>query len=233
MIRTLKEFIRHLLHIVGVRRKLDYLRHSDRGARFAEIYKTGVWTRGDASAPGSGQGSSLEATESIRGRIPELLKELGTLRILDVGCGDFTWMSHIDLPCHYIGVDIVPSVIEDNIRLYGSANREFFLADSVTDPLPDADTILCREVLFHLSFADGISALKNIMSKQRQFIILTTDKDTSFNADIESGDFRTLNLARKPFRLPLPFLEIRDDVVASRRLLGVWRAEEIRKAIGS
>lgn len=232
MIRTLKEFARHALHTAGVRRKLDHLKHPDRGSRFADIYRTGVWTHGDASVPGSGHGSSLQATGGIRERLPELLAELGTQRLLDVGCGDFTWMSRIDLPCSYIGVDIVSAVVQENERLHGSPTRAFLLADSVTDRLPDADTVLCREVLFHLSFADAMSALKNIVSQPRRFVILTTDKDTAFNADIESGDFRLLNLERKPFRLPPPLTGIPDDAVASRRLLGVWRAEEIRKALG-
>lgn len=231
MIRTLKEFARHLLHTAGVRRKLDHLKHSDRGSRFEDIYRTGVWTHGDTSVPGSGHGSSLEATGSIRKRLPGLLKELGTQRLLDAGCGDLTWMGRIDLPCDYVGVDIVSAVVRDNDRLYGSPKHEFILADLVSDQLPEADTVLCREVLFHLSFADVTSALKNIVSKQRQFVILTTDKDTSFNADIESGDFRVLNLERKPFRLPPALIEIRDDAVASRRLLGVWRAGTIRTAM--
>lgn len=150
----------------------------------------------------------------------------------DVGCGDFTWMRHVDLPGHCTGIDIVPSVVEENSRAYGSPQREFMLADSVSDPLPDGDTVLCREVLFHLSFAHAVAVLRNIVSKQRRFVILTTDKDTLFNADIETGDFRALNLERKPFRLPPAMIEIADDAVASRRFLGVWPAEAIKAALG-
>lgn len=228
---SLKEVVRHLLHTAGVKRRREHLRHPDPKTRFANIYETGVWRHGDAAIPGSGHGSSLAATNAVRQQLPAILEELGSRCLLDVGCGDLTWMRTLRLPCDYIGIDIVASVIEDNIRQNEIPGRTFLVGDSINDALPDADTALCREVLFHLSLADGVSALRNIVAKPRKFVILTSDNATAFNADIETGDFRILNLEKAPFRLPPPFKVIPDDFVSPGRTLGVWQADQVREAL--
>lgn len=228
MLRTIKELARHALHKAGVSRQLHYINHADLQSRFEAIYKDGVWKLGDASQPGSGHGSSLDATASIRSRLPQVLAGLGTKRLLDVGCGDFTWMEAVDLKCSYVGVDIVPSVIEHNQNKYGSAHRTFSVVDAVKDSLPEADAVLCREVLFHLSFADAKAVLQNVLRKPRKHIIITSDKKTKFNSDIVSGDFRYINLERRPFRFPKPSEAIPDNGLESTRYLGVWRPEDIQ-----
>jgi SAM-dependent methyltransferase len=229
--RSLKEVARHILHKAGVRRKHEHLSYSDPKERFEQIYETGVWRHGDEAVPGSGQGSSLAATSEVRSQLPKILEELRSECLLDVGCGDFYWMQSIVLPCHYIGLDIVPSVIENNIRENESSARTFLVGNSIDDVLPDADTVLCREVLFHLSLADGMSVMRNIISKPRKFVILTSDRATGFNSDIETGDFRLLNLEKGPFRLPSPFKVIPDSFVSPDRILGVWKADQVRAAI--
>ena len=55
---------------------------------------------------------------------------------------------------------------------------------------------------------------------------------TLFNSDIQSGDFRLLNLERAPFRLPPPQRLISDDLVVAGRRLGVWRAADVASALG-
>ena len=72
------------------------------------------------------------------------------------------------------------------------------------------NTALCREILFHLSFADGLYLLRNLARKERRYLIATTDRATFFNADIRSGDFRILNLTKKPFLFPQPDFAIDD-----------------------
>jgi hypothetical protein len=109
-------------------------------------------------------GSSLDKTQRLRTELPKLLRRLGTTTLLDVGCGDFTWMNEVDLlDVNYIGVDIVSSVIDEDDRLFGSPTKRFILANAVWDKLPDADVVLCREILFRLSFDDARSTLRNIL----------------------------------------------------------------------
>ena len=109
---------------------------------------------------------------------------------MDVGCGDYTWMRTLDLPCPYIGVDIVAAVIAANQASFGDDRHSFFQRNAIADDLPQADVVLCRDMIFHLSLADGQSALRNILSKPRRYLISTTDTVTDVNGDIITGDFR-------------------------------------------
>ncbi len=226
--RTIKEVVRHLLYRTGLRIKASHVTAGDRRERFEDIYKKGVWSYGRDDVPSSGEGSSLAATEALRAQLPGLLRALDAKLLLDVGCGDFTWISQIDLPCDYIGADIVPSLIEVNAARYASPSRTFLVADAVTQALPNANVVLCREVLFHLSFSDAKAALRNILNTGCSHLLVTSDSDTLFNADIESGDFRLLNLRRRPFGFPIPVRTVDDSAVSKGRFIGVWEAAAIR-----
>jgi hypothetical protein len=135
-------------------------------------------------------------------------------------------MQHVALPCDYVGIDVVPEVIEANRRFERPGVR-FAVADAVTGPLPEADVVLCREVLFHLSFRDGLAALRN-MRVCAPWLLVTTDTTIWFNSDVPSGDFRRINLQRAPYRLPAPHRTIPDKAVIPGRVLGLWRSKDLR-----
>ncbi|MEH1056633.1 class I SAM-dependent methyltransferase [Micromonospora sp. CPCC 206171] len=234
---TIRELVRHGLHATSLdqlllRRRasrgldVSYLRAGARKEAFERIYRQGIWLVGPNRDCLSGAGSRLEATAVLQAELPKMIAQLGADSLLDVGCGDFTWMQHVQLGVPYLGVDIVESVIEENRRRHGSPLREFRCVDAVTEPLPAADVVLCREVLFHLSLADATSLLSNVRASGARYLIATTDEATAFNADIRSGDFRVLNLRKRPFHLPAPMYEIRDDAVQHGRVMGVWRVAD-------
>lgn len=227
VISTLREIARHALYRIGMRRPVGNLQLAARGDRFADIYDRGLWRAGEGEQPLSGPGSSLAVTESIRSKLPALLRALSAGTLLDIGCGDLTWIKTLELD-HYIGVDIVPSVIEANRILLPT--HEFRCLDAVVDDLPDADTVLCREVLFHLSFDDIKALIANLNRKERRWLIATTDVATDFNADIATGDFRLLNLRRAPFRFPDPVMSIEDDGLMPGRRLSVWSIQALSVA---
>ena len=161
-------------------------------------------------------------------RLAATLDQLGAASLLDVGCGDFTWMAHVDLDAiEYVGVDIVPTVIATDVDRYSSPGRRFLCLDAVADELPEHDVALCREILFHLSFADARQLLTNLRRAGARHLIATTDTSTSFNADVTTGDFRPLNLERRPFRFPRPLHWIDDDAVVRGRGLGIWAVDEL------
>jgi hypothetical protein len=156
-----------------------------------------------------------------------MLALLKTETLLDVGCGDFGWMRELALGCHYIGVDCVQNVVDLNTKTYGSANRLFYALDATKDLLPRADTVLCREVLFHLSFKDISALLGNVHACGASSLIATTDAGTDFNSDILSGDYRILNLNRSPFCFPPLELWIPDDVLTPGRVPGIWKLSKL------
>lgn len=231
-IRSAREFARHSLYRLGLRKTADPRVTGSLADRFAGIYERGIWTEGRNDVPGSGAGSTLDATTSLRARLPGLLGELGAMSLLDVGCGDLHWMSKLELPCPYLGIDIVPAVIERNIAEFGNANRRFAVVNAVSDALAPADVVLCREVIFHLSFADARALLRNLLTCDCRWIMLTSDNATLFNADIESGGARILNLEIAPFRLGPPDQAIIENESYPGRRIGVWSATQIDAALG-
>jgi len=136
-------------------------------------------------------------------------------------------MQHVDLGAEYIGVDVVPSVISANEDAFGSEMRTFHCIDAVDDVLPRADAVLCREVLFHLSFLDIERLVNNVRRSGARYLIATSDTCTAFNSDIRTGDYRPLNMRRRPFRFPRPQAWLPDEARVIGRGLGAWSLDEI------
>jgi SAM-dependent methyltransferase len=237
---NIKEFIRHSITLLHLSfffnlyrrvsgKKYNHLFIKGRQNRFTKIYETKVWLEGKSEGSLSGVGSNLENTENIRQQLPEVLLQLNAKKLLDIGCGDWTWMQHIKLPCDYIGVDIVTSVIEQNIAQFTRPNVTFQELDAVASPLPESDVVLCREVIFHLSFDDTKKLLNNLTSTNAEYFITTSDSDVSINADIQTGDFRNLNLRIKPFHFPAPIASILDNSISKGRKIEVWKVSDLPK----
>ena len=144
-----KDFVRDRLFPVLTRRR-----------RFVAAYVTNYW-RGEESR--SGGGSSVAQTHTIRTALPSICRDLGVHSLLDVPCGDFNWMQHVDLTdTEYIGADIVPPLIALNIERYGNPRRSFIVLDLVTTVSPKVDLVFCRDLFVHLPFRDVARALHNI-----------------------------------------------------------------------
>jgi 2-polyprenyl-3-methyl-5-hydroxy-6-metoxy-1,4-benzoquinol methylase len=189
--------------------------------RFTYIYNKKLWYNNGESE--SGAGSTLKATEKLRKDLDNFLREVNSRVLLDIGCGDFNWMKEIELPCSYIGIDIVKSVIEKNKANYKNDKISFQHLNAVDEELPaDVDVILCREVLFHLSFDDGIKVLNKVKKSGARYFIATTNRSIDKNIDIESGNFRNINLSLPPYNLKSDYKEIDDSSISKNRVLGIW-----------
>jgi hypothetical protein len=175
----------------------------DLADRFALIHRTNLW---GADNSASGVGSELTATATLRHDLAALLRAYDVHDLLDLPCGDFTWMAHMDLGgIRYLGADIVPALIEANTAKHARADRiSFRRLNLVEDSLPAADLILCRDCLVHLSFAHLRRALDNIRRSGSRWLLTTTFLELESNRDIEDGDWRALNLQRAPFFFPEP-----------------------------
>ncbi len=77
--------------------------------RFQRIHDTNLWGAPEST---SGLGSELDATAVLRAELPQLLKKLGVTSLLDAPCGDAGWINRADLGVRYVGIDIVPSLVE-------------------------------------------------------------------------------------------------------------------------
>lgn len=191
---------------------------------FSLIYDNNLWAESESR---SGRGSTLARTGAIRNELPALLRDLRAASLLDAACGDFNWMSRVDLDgVRYVGVDVVPALVEENRRRYGGEGREFVFADLTRDPLPRADAILCRDCLIHLSLEAASAAVANFKRSGARHLLATTHTSVRKNIDIENGSWRSLNLRLPPFDFPPPVRLLVEDEAAGK-CLGVWRLAEL------
>src|SRR6266436_4098503 len=166
--------------------------------RFRRIYETNLW---GAVASASGLGSEVDATAALRAELPRLLEKLAVTSLLDAPCGDAGWISAADLGVRYVGIDIVPDLIDSlqTRAVAGAIRGEYHIADITRDPLPRCDAILCRDCLVHLSFANIELAVANFRRSGATWLIATTFPQWQTNLDCEDGDWRALNFERTPF----------------------------------
>jgi len=209
-------------------RALDGLSLAD---TFDYIWRNNVW---GAEESRSGLGSGLDGTAELRRAIPALLRELGAASLLDLPCGDYGWMSRVDLDgIAYTGADIVADLVAKNVVLYGETDRRRFLRlDLTRDPLPRADVVLCRDGLVHLSAASIAAAFANLRRSGSTWLLTTTFLELQANRAIADGDWRPLNLQRPPFALPAPHQVIVEGCTEEGgayrdKALGLWRIADL------
>jgi hypothetical protein len=203
---------------------------------FTAIYATKAW--GDCESA-SGPGSTRERASTFLPQLIELVMRLRVATLLDAPCGDFNWAEPLaNSVARYIGVDIVPAVIADNRTRLSAANHRFLCRDFISQRLPSADLVLCRDGLVHLSHAHALAALGNFRRCGAQHLILTTFIGDRSNPDIATGEWRPLNMQQPPFSFPPP-IELVDEcchhtggIYADKRL-GLWRVEDLPDASAS
>jgi SAM-dependent methyltransferase len=165
---------------------------------FADIYRADLWNGG------SGVGSAPDATGPYRRLVRQMLASPEITSVVDVGCGDWQLGSLVDWSgVHYIGIDIVPEVVEENVRRFGARGVEFRVADALNGTLPVGDLLLVKDVLQHWPLADVHPFLRG-PARDFPFALLTNDLasvywDSPVNADIALGAWRTLDLEAPPF----------------------------------
>ena len=139
------------------------------------------------------------------------------------------------LDLDYIGVDIVAELDARATRSGSAARARGGASCASTSPptrLPRADVVFCRDCLVHLSFDHIRQAFENLRRSGSTWLLTTTFLDHHENADIESGDWRILNLTRPPFNLPTPegvLVEgcLESDGAYADKALGLWRIADL------
>lgn len=198
--------------------------------RFARIVELNLWGSDESV---SGTGSALAQTRAIRAQLPTLLRELGVTTLLDLPCGDVSWMREVDLGgIRYTGADIIPDLVARNTRTCAGDGRQFVVLDVTTDELPTVDLVLCRDCLVHLSSARIRAALGRIRASGSTWLLTTTFPAHDAGPDIEDGDWRPLNLEQAPFHLPPPVVLLNEgcsehDGAFADKSLGLWAVADL------
>ena len=170
---------------------------------------------------------------AIDRELPALLEEIGARTLLDAPCGDYNWIKETELGVdEYIGVDIIPELIERNQRLYRDMRTRFSCLDLTRDKLPRVDVILCRDCLIHFSYRHIAAALKNFKRSRSTYLLTNTYPAWRENQNIRTGDFRHINLLLPPFNFPPPLKEIDEKFPEEQaqffgKVLGLWRLADL------
>jgi SAM-dependent methyltransferase len=187
---------------------------------FQAIYKNRLWGGDGDSKYFSGVSSRGNVAKLYADRMAELLRahaaKLGRpITIVDLGCGDFEVGRALTTQVPdsiYVGCDIVPELIAHNTVNYASERISFRTIDIVTDPLPEGDIYLMRQVLQHLCNAEIKSALKRLSRKhiyiteahpKERIGKVNPDKVTSADIrfDWRTGRGRGVELDQSPYNL--------------------------------
>ncbi|RTL07687.1 class I SAM-dependent methyltransferase [Candidatus Dependentiae bacterium] len=193
-------------------------------AAFTKVYDENVWQRKDTSGPGS----SVQHTGDYRSFLHRLLQSRQVKRLLDVGCGLWEYMQHVNLAgIDYLGIDPVVSVIKRNKALNLPPNIQFQCG--VIDDVPDLasyDMAIVKDVFQHLPNQLIIEMLEKL--KVIPVLVVTNDLLKGPNINCDLGGFRKINLEAPPFSVvpagkmdfpSVPFVKrtlvIQNDVNAS------------------
>jgi SAM-dependent methyltransferase len=216
---VLPESLRH----VWRRRRIEAVRRHNRGRDvaeiFEEIYRNNRWG-GDRGHYHSGSGSTVRHAQLYAGLIKQFIEEHGVRHVVDLGCGDFRIGAQLlATGVRYTGIDIVPSLVEENRRRYASERVRFECRNIVEDELPEGDLCLIRQVLQHLSNQQISRVLQNVV--RYRWVIVTEhypaagalrgkNLDKPCGEDVRIYDGSAVFLDAPPFNRPAagPLLDV-------------------------
>lgn len=155
-----------------------------------QIYKQQLWgTNGQAFYSGEGSHNPL-IVEQYVSEVVKFLTSFDTPPVVnDLGCGDFNvGRQLLPFTSKYNAIDIVPELISFHKENYDVPNLEFHCLDIATHDLPQADVVILRQVLQHLSNKEVAQIVDKLYDYK--YVILTEHlPNTVFvpNIDIISG----------------------------------------------
>ena len=171
---------------------------------FSNIYKYNYWEYG------SGKGSLPSLNLEYIVFLQKKLVELNVKKILDIGCGDWQFSKLFDWsPYQYLGVDIVPSVIEEDKKNYEKENIKFEVMNIFEDveKIPETDVILLKDVLIHWKFNQIKEMIPKLQSKCKYIITtnchpINPQQWKMIHHDIpQTGHFHILSSKHEPLSL--------------------------------
>ncbi len=154
------------------------------------------------------------------------------LSVCDLGCGDFNvGRALVPYAATYIGIDIVPDLIDRNRALFQKPNLEFHCLDIVKDEWPKTDLVMIRQVMQHLSNVEILALVGKL--KHIPFIVVTEhlpigsfvpNKDLITGQGIRLKKKSGVDLMQAPFHLgakntqkilTVPYLKNQGEIVTT------------------
>ena len=193
---------------------------ADTEAIFTYIYTVNGFN-GETSI--SGPGSTLAQTEVLRRELKKVFSKFSIKSIIDAPCGDFHWMKNVELKkIQYLGIDVVKELIIKNTELYGKPHIKFDHKNVVTDPLPQADIIMCRDLFIHFPNEKILETITNFKRSNSKYLLTTTfGRTVGVNNDTYMGGLHLINLFLPPFNFPKPLYVINEHSTEDSPFFGL------------
>jgi len=174
---------------------------------FENIYKNKIWNNGDNNIPLSGPGSSIKNAIKCSVLLDDFIISNECKNILDLGCGDLTWISKTSFfnnnNINYTGVDIVENLINTHIKSY--PKKHFIITDIINyKNLEHFDIIIIRDVIFHLKNEEILKILCNIKYKFK-YLLITSCLNSINNDNFDKWHFAEKNIHLEPFNISKKF----------------------------
>ena len=213
---ALKSILPETVRSIWRRQQLEAVRRRNSGRQvadiFMEIYRQNRWG-GDRGSFNSGSGSSSTHADAYARAICAFIRDHNVRRVVDLGCGDFRIGARlVGAEITYTGIDIVPDLVRANTERHGGERVRFACLDIISDPLPEGDLCLIRQVLQHLSNEQISGVLANV-AKYR-YVIVTEhypapgalrqqNLDKPCGEDVRIYDGSAVYLDAPPFNRPV------------------------------
>ena len=154
----------------------------------------------------SGVGSDLNVTKQLIKDLDIFLKSNQIESILDIACGDFFWMNKLissNNHLNYLGLEIVGSIVENNIKIFSNQKVKFICSDVINEELPqNHDFILVRDFLIHIKNIDIINLIQKIKKSNCKYFAINNFPNIKSNDEIKGyGHHRYINIEIPPFNL--------------------------------
>ena len=194
--------------------------------KFTQIYNNLAWGSTETI---SGSGSRVLSTIKIREVLQNFINKFQKAKplvVCDLGCGDANWIKEINFKdSHYIGIDIVPEIIYNNLQNYSDLDMSFRVADICTDALPMSDIMICKDIFTHLPLQECIKIINNVIKSKSKYLITYSSPDVNENIEGILGGWRKLNLMIEPFNFPQP-LELIKEIRADK-YFAIWDIKDL------
>jgi hypothetical protein len=187
----------------------------------------------------SGPGSTKEYSEPYRKFLESFIVEHDIKSIIDLGCGDFEIMRHVDLnDAWYVGVDCIIERVRANRKLVPFEGMHTFMCDDARridwSYVLGFGLVLVKDVLQHWSNAevqawldvyacDQVEQVRPADMPKTRFLITNCNYGPTVNTDIETGGWRALDLTKEPFSVGTVVFQWGDDVAGHKDVVLIER----------
>lgn len=204
---------------------------------FADVYRNKAWGEAEGEAFCSGFGSDENFAKPYAEWVARFAADRKICKMVDLGCGDFRVGRRISASYDgdYIGVDVVPDVVEYNQHRFGSETVAFQCANIIEDELPSGDLCMIRQVLQHLSnqqiacVLDRCGIYPYLLVTEDVYVgpRIRPNVDKPHGADNRFYDRSGVYLDLPPYSLPTK--TVLEMPTAGGSLLRTWLIERARR----